>query len=212
MRNLSLIDQIITKFDSTLRAVAGASTDSARANPAENIVETLYNETQKKHVTGLMRVNHVGEVCAQALYQGQALTARSKSIQEKLQQAAADETDHLMWCQQRIKELGGHTSYLNPVWYFASLTIGMIAGLAGDKINLGFLAETEHQVERHLTEHLHKIPVQDEKTRQILLQMRDDEMKHAVTAEQAGAAELPVVVKMLMRMLSRVMTTVAYRV
>lgn len=212
MRQLSFIDQIIARFDGTLKTVSGSTPSSARTNPAKNLPETVFDKTERKHTASLMRVNHVGEVCAQALYQGQALTARSTQIQKKLQQAAQEETDHLVWCQQRIKELNGHTSYLNPVWYFASLTIGMIAGLAGDKVNLGFLAETEHQVEQHLTEHLQKIPAQDEKTRYILLQMRADEMNHAVTAEQAGATELPMPIKILMRYLSKVMTSISYRV
>lgn len=212
MRNLSILDQLLIKIDATLKTVAGVATQVTRENPAANIAESRFTEAEKKQVAGLMRINHVGEVCAQALYQGQAFTARSKQIQKKLQQAAQEEIDHLAWCKQRITELNSHTSYLNPAWYLASLTIGMIAGLAGDKINLGFLAETEHQVERHLTDHLQKIPAHDEKSRSILLQMRSDEMNHAHTAEEAGAMELPIVVKSLMRMLSKIMTTVSYHV
>jgi len=212
VRKLTFLDQIITKFDETLKTVSGSVTDCERENPSTNLTETVFDETERKHTASLMRVNHVGEVCAQALYQGQALTARSAKTQKKLQQAAQEETDHLVWCQQRIKELNGHTSYLNPAWFLASFTIGMIAGLAGDKINLGFLAETERQVEQHLTEHLQKIPTQDQKTRHILLQMRADEGNHAATAEQAGATELPVAVKILMRYLSKIMTSVSYRV
>lgn len=206
----SLVDQIIINFNTALQAAVGTSSGSTRSSPAANVAEQTLNLEQRKHSSSLMRINHVGEVCAQALYQGQALTAKSKHIQRKLEQAAQEEQDHLAWCEQRIKELGGRTSYLNPFWYSASLMIGVVAGLAGDAVSLGFLAETEHQVERHLTNHLQKLDLQDEKSRKILEQMRLDEAQHALTAENAGAADLPALAKTLMRCFSKVMTTTAY--
>lgn len=206
----SLLDRCIINFDRTLQTTLGVGTASTRSSPAANLIEPELTSQQRKKVAALMRINHVGEVCAQALYQGQALTAQSLKTQNKLQQAAQEEQDHLAWCEQRINELRGHTSYLNPVWYSASLLIGIIAGLAGDKISLGFLAETEHQVEQHLTGHLQRLPVNDHKSRAIIEQMRADEAQHATTAEQAGAVNLPSAIKTLMRCLSKIMTTTAY--
>lgn len=207
---MNIIDTLIINFDKTLKGAFGSTTTSTRPSPALNVPEAILTEEQRQHSAGLMRINHVGEVCAQALYQGQALTARTNFIQKKLEQAAEEEQDHLAWCKQRIHELGGRTSYLNPFWYTASLAIGVIAGLAGDAINLGFLAETEHQVEKHLTDHLEKIDLRDEKSRKILEQMRLDESQHALTAESAGAAELPDLIKALMRCFSKLMTTTVY--
>lgn len=209
MRSYSFIDQIIQHVDTGLRALSPQSM-SARANPAADIHETLMNSEDKNKSIGLMRVNHVGEVCAQALYQGQAITARDKEIKIKLQNSAQEEQDHLAWCETRIHELNGHTSYLNPLWYGASLLIGLVAGFAGDKISLGFLAETEHQVEQHLSDHLQRLPVNDAKSRAIVEQMRSEEIQHATLAEQSGAVDLPFPIKTLMRCFSKVMTTTAY--
>ena len=160
----------------------------------------------------MMRVNHAGEVCAQALYQGQALTARRKETRDQMKQASDEENDHLAWCRQRLKELGGHTSLLNPLWYTGSFAIGAVSGLIGDKWSLGFLAETEHQVVNHLERHLQKLPPDDSKSRLILEQMKLDEAQHETSAHNAGAADLPEPVKKLMELASIVMTTTAYRV
>jgi ubiquinone biosynthesis monooxygenase Coq7 len=157
-----------------------------------------------------MRVNHSGEVCAQALYHGQALSARSSTTRQHMQLAAQEETDHLAWCQTRIKELGSHTSYLNPFWYFQSFSIGVLAGLAGDRWSLGFVRETERQVTAHIDKHLQRLPPADTASHAILMQMRADEQQHAHQAEQAGAAELPWIIRQTMRLTAKVMTTTAY--
>jgi len=210
MRNYSVIDKFILKTNSALQTIHGQNAEVIRKNPATDIPESNLTIAEKSHITGLMRVNHVGEVCAQALYEGQALTARSTENREKLQTAALEEVDHLVWCEERIKELGGRVSYLNPLWYTASLMLGILAGLAGDAVNMGFLAETERQVEKHLTEHLKKLPPQDKKTQHILEQMRADEINHAVFAEENGAADLPLAIRKLMQIFSKFMTTTAY--
>ena len=210
MRNYTLFDQVLFGIDAILKDATGLVTQNTRLNPAVDITENDLTDSEKRHAAGLMRVNHVGEVCAQALYQGQSLTAQDRIIQQKLEQAAEEEKDHLAWCKERITELNSHTSYLNPFWYTSSLLIGIIAGLAGDKINLGFLAETERQVEQHLTNHLEKLPKKDLKSRAIVEQMRIDEIQHAMTAEEFGASKLPTPVKFAMRCLSKVMTTTAY--
>ena len=210
MRNYSFIDQAIINFNTALQTMGGGVTSSTRPSPAADLSEPTLSEEERRHAASLMRVNHVGEVCAQALYQGQALTARSSHIQSKLVQASREETDHLIWCQQRIAELNSHTSYLNPLWYGGSLLIGVAAGLLGDKFNLGFLAETENQVERHLTGHLTRLPANDEKSKKIVEQMRLDEINHATTAKQAGAAEVPALVKSLMQITAKMMTTISY--
>lgn len=209
-RQYTFFDQAIINFNNALQTIAGTKTSSSRPSPANNLVEAPLTTTQRLEVIRLMRVNHVGEVCAQALYQGQSLTAQSTAIKEKLMQAAREEEDHLAWCEQRIKELGGQTSLLNPVWYTASLLIGALAGFISDHISLGFLAETEHQVEQHLASHLKKLPAADEKSTRILEQMRLDEMQHALTAEEAGATPLPEVIKILMRLMSKMMTMTTY--
>jgi len=208
--NPSFLDQVIINFDNTLKTVLGANKENTRPSPAATLSDNQLNDLDRQHAASLMRVNHVGEVCAQALYQGQALTAHTHVVKERLAQAAQEEGDHLAWCQQRIKELGSHTSYLNPFWYVGSLTIGMIAGFCGDRASLGFLAETEHQVKQHLTSHLQQLPASDQKSRVILEQMRTDETQHAAMAEQAGAIPLPEPVKWGMRCLSKIMTTTAY--
>lgn len=210
MRHYSLWDQAILHFDKHLRAIALAPIVATRISPAEPIPEGKLSEKERKHAAGLMRVNHVGEVCAQALYQGQALTARSSPIKKKLQQAAVEERDHLQWCQQRLEELNSHASYLTPFWYSSACLFGLMAGLLGDRVSLGFLAETEHQVARHLNKHLLYLPLNDNKSREIVKQMRLEEMEHAATAEESGAIPLPLLVQWAMQGLSKFMTVLAY--
>ncbi len=201
---------MIMQFDSTLRTLAGSGQVTARDYPAEGIPDETFNDNERRHISGLMRVDHSGEVSAQALYQGQALTARDPVVREKLQQAAIEENDHLKWTRQRLDELGSHTSLLNPLWYAGSFSIGAFAGAVGDKWSLGFLAETEKQVVEHLDRHLDQLPGGDLRSRAILQQMKVDEQKHATTAIDSGAAELPGPVKKLMRAMSKVMTGSAY--
>lgn len=183
-----------------------------RPYPAAACSESTFDEQEKRHIGGLMRVNHAGEIAAQALYQAQALTAKDSELKKTLRQSADEEIDHLDWCEQRLKELDDHTSYLEPVWFLGSFGIGVVAGCFGDKWNLGFLAETEHQVVRHLDEHFEKLPERDERSRAILAQMREDELHHADVAIDAGANELPIGVKRLMSLTSKVMTKTAYRI
>jgi len=205
------LDRIIGEFDRALRAIAGVA-HSSRPSPAERVPENPVSEEQRTHAAALMRVNHVGEVCAQALYQGQALSARDPAARAALQNAAREEEDHLAWSAERIRELGGRPSLLNPVWYAGSFAIGALAGALGDKWNFAFLAETERQVEEHLAGHLEALPQEDRRTRAVVEAMRADEARHRESALQLGAAELPEPVKRAMRLASRVMTTVAYRV
>ena len=205
------MDRLISEFDRALRAIAGVA-NAARPSPAENQPEAELDARSRAHAAALMRVNHVGEICAQALYQGQALTARNADIKAALQRAAREEEDHLAWSVDRIRELGGRPSFLNPLWYVGSFTIGAVAGALGDRWNLGFLAETERQVEEHLTGHLDALPEGDSRTRAVVEAMRSDEAKHGSTASGLGAADLPEPVKRAMRLASKVMTTVAYRV
>lgn len=203
------LDQLITVFDNSLRTVF-ATPQASRPNPAKQAEETTLSETEKRDAVGLMRVNHVGEVCAQALYQGQALTAKNPLVRVELEQAARDENDHLAWCESRIDELGGRKSMLNPFWYSVSFAMGAIAGALGDKWNLGFLAETEKQVEAHLDEHLAQLPEQDQKSRAIVQQMKEDESRHAQTAIEHGGVPLPLPVKGAMKLASQVMKKTAY--
>lgn len=206
-----LIDQVINTFDGAMRTIF-AEAKPRRARPDASIKEEVITDKQKQEVVALMRINHVGEVCAQALYSGQALTSRNPQIVSALQHAASEETDHLAWCESRIKELGGRKSFLNPVWYMGSFTLGAVAGAIGDKWNLGFLAETEKQVSAHLSSHLKTLPIEDLKTRSIIEQMQADEMSHAQEAVNLGAAELPVTIKKLMKISSKIMTSTAYYV
>jgi 3-demethoxyubiquinol 3-hydroxylase len=208
---MSLVDRWIGEFDRALRAVAGVAR-SERKSPAVAVAEAELAEAGREHAAALMRVNHVGEVCAQALYQGQALTARDAETRRVLERAAREEENHLAWSAERIHELGGRTSLLNPVWYAGALAMGAAAGALGDRWSLAFLAETERQVEEHLTGHLERLPEEDRRTRAIVEAMRSDEAKHRDTALQLGAAELPSPVRFGMRLASKVMTTVAYRV
>jgi ubiquinone biosynthesis monooxygenase Coq7 len=214
LRHYSLFDKICIEFDKGLKTLNGVITTTGRENPAKDAVielsETPLSPTEKQHAAGLMRVNHTGEICAQALYQGQALTAKLPDIREKLQHAAQEENDHLAWCQNRLNELQSHTSYLNPFWYFGSYLMGAVAGLIGDNISLGFLAETEQQVVNHLQSHLKLLPENDLKSRAIVTQMELDEAKHGDMAIEHGAATLPDWVKTCMHYQSKVMTTVAY--
>ena len=206
-----LADRLISELDRALRAIAGVA-NAARSSPAEGKPEAELAEPERAHAAALMRVNHVGEICAQALYQGQALTARDPQARAQLEQAAQEEQDHLAWSAERIRELGGRPSLLNPLWYAGSFAIGALAGALGDRWNLAFLAETERQVEEHLTGHLEALPAADERTRAVVTAMREDEAKHRATALGLGAAELPSPAKAAMRLASKVMTTVAYRV
>lgn len=208
---MSRLDKMIAGFDRALRTLAAAPR-SVRVIPGKDLPETVNDSQEKRHVAGLMRVNHVGEICAQALYQGQALTARTDDAREALSHAADEETEHLAWTLHRIKELNGRTSLLNPLWYGGALAIGVGAGVAGDRWSLGFLAETERQVEAHLASHLERISARDEKTRRILEQMSADEAAHAAMAVRLGGAELPPPARLAMKLASKVMTTVAYRI
>ena len=203
------LDRLITAFDNGLRTLL-APAHSARAVPGAALAEPEMTAPERQVAAALMRVNHTGEICAQALYQGQALTARSATARAALEQAAVEETDHLAWTAQRIEELGGRASLLNPLWYAGSFALGAAAGFLGDKWNLGFLAETERQVEGHLEGHLDRLPAQDEKSRAIVNEMKVDESRHARTAVDHGAAELPEPVKLAMKLGSRIMTRTAY--
>jgi len=204
-----LLDRIIIEFDKALKTVS-ASAHSTRPFPDEGVTEQALSVQEKKHAAALMRINHCGEVCAQALYNGQALTARNPQTVAALQQASQEETEHLAWCEKRIKQLGSHTSLLNPLWYSGSFALGALAGALGDRWNLGFLAETEQQVGKHLEHHLAVLPQQDEKSRAILQQMKIDEAHHAETAIALGGAQLPAPVKGLMQIMSKVMTKTTY--
>ena len=203
------LDRLIVEFDKGLRTLFSQA-HSARSYPDEGMPDSSMDEHEKKQAAALMRVNHSGEICAQALYQGQALTARDPFVQQKLQQAAQEETEHLAWTARRVQELGGHLSFLNPFWYVGSLAIGATAGLLGDKWNLGFLAETERRVGLHLQSHLSRLPVQDEKSRAIVRQMYEDETNHADMAVLLGGAELPAPVQLAMKLNGKVMTGTAY--
>ena len=211
-RNTTFADQLIGQFDQALRTLVPGSVHANRPSPAEDLAEAEMDEQEKKHAAGLMRINHTGEVCAQALYQGQALTARLEDVRESMNQAANEETDHIQWCESRLNDLNTHTSFLNPIWYSLSFGIGAAAGLAGDRWSLGFVAETEDQVCRHLNEHLEKLPPQDQKSKAILEQMFIDEGNHAVNARDAGAADLPAPAKQAMHLMSRVMKKTVYRI
>jgi len=212
-RQASLVDQIVSSLDKGLRS-SFSRPKANRASPAEDFKDDPIadNELLKRRSASLMRVNHVGEVCAQALYQGQALTSRSDEVRKKMEEAANEEVDHLDWCYQRIKQLDSHTSYLNPIWYLGSWLIGVGAGIAGDKWSLGFLAETEKQVVDHLDSHLGRLPPEDVVSRSVVSQMAIDEAKHEAMAIENGAAELPLMIKKIMRASARVMTSVSEKI
>ena len=203
------LDALIIALDNGLRTVLTPA-HSVRPLPGKDLPDAELGEAEKKHAAGLMRVNHVGEVCAQALYQGQALTARNPAAKAALAEAAQEETEHLAWCEARINALGGRKSLLNPVWYASSLAVGMAVGALGDKWNLGFLAETERQVGAHLVSHLTELPEGDVKSRAVVEQMQIDEARHAETALAHGGEALPMPVKGVMQLMSKVMTKTAY--
>ena len=204
-----LIEQLITTFDAGLRTLF-ATAHAARPRPDADLEEPALDGASKHHAAALMRINHVGEVCAQALYNGQAITSKNPQIVKALQHAAAEETDHLAWCEARINELGGRKSLLNPLWYVSSFVMGAVAGALGDRWNLGFLAETENQVAAHLQNHLQQLSNADIKTRTIVNQMQQDEAAHASEANALGASELPVPIKTGMKIASKIMTKTAY--
>lgn len=209
IRQYSLLDNLLSNVDSGLRTLFGEN-HSTRLNPAESQEEGELSDTEQQLAGRLMRINHAGEVAAQGLYQGQALTAKLPKVREQMEQAAQEEIDHLAWCKTRAEELGTHTSKLDPLWYAGSVTIGAIAGLAGDKWSLGFVNETEKQVVKHLEGHLEKLPQHDTKSRAILEQMKTDEQHHATTALEAGAADLPTPIKKAMNLTSKIMTKTAF--
>ena len=211
-RDYSPFDRLMMNVDRAVRTLFGAPEVTERPNPAQSVPDTELSDAERDHVARLMRINHTGEVCAQALYQGQALTARLNEVRDSMERAALEENDHLDWCDTRIRELGGRTSLLNPLWYAGSFAIGAAAGLAGDKWSLGFVAETERQVESHLDAHLADVPPEDEKTRVILERMKEDEVGHAAKAVAAGGAPLPAPIRSAMKLMSKVMTTTVYRV
>lgn len=209
-RNYTFFDQMIGHLDSALHTVFGPAPVPVRANPGDKEPEAVLSLAERELSGRLMRINHAGEVCAQALYQGQAVTALLPQVREKMQQAAREENDHLAWTEERLRELGGHASYLNPLWYAGSFAIGALAGILGDKWSLGFVAETEKQVAQHLEGHLRRLPPGDRRSRVILEQMRDDEGRHATVAIESGGAELPPPLRRTMGCASKVMTNTAY--
>ena len=204
-----MIDELIIGFDRALRTLSGTAV-SARPYPAAGQPDSTLDPAERRLAAGLMRVNHTGEVCAQALYQAQSLTGRDAATRGRLAGAAREEEEHLAWTQQRLAELNDRTSLANPLWYAGSFTIGLIAGIGGDRTNLAFVVETERQVEEHLTGHMDRLPPGDKKSRAIVAAMRDDEARHGATARDAGAGELPLPVRILMRAAARAMTATAY--
>lgn len=210
IRTLSRLDRLLDRCERAMEAIAG-SPHAQRLSPATGIAEAEMGDTDRRHAAGLMRVNHTGEVCAQALYFGQAALARHTDNREHLLHAAAEETDHLAWCAERLQQLDSRPSLFNPLWYAGSYAIGAAAALAGDPVSLGFVVETERQVEAHLAEHLEQLPAQDERSRAVLTQMQSDEIRHAQAAQQRGGIELPFPLPQLMHLSSMVMKTVAYR-
>jgi len=211
-RTYSRLDHLIISIDNALRMSSGESVEAKRPNPAASVPEIVMDETHRRHAAGLMRINHAGEICAQALYAGQAATARNPEIQAEMQQAADEEIDHLSWCKERLDELESRPSLLAPLWYAGSFAIGAAAGLAGDGWSLGFLKETENQVEAHLASHIEKLPAEDARSRAILDQMKIDEAKHAQMAENSGAFDLPGPVRKLMKLTAGGMKAIAYKV
>lgn len=209
-RHYTIVDRGCAVVDNFMRTVFGIPQASGRDDPADSYQQQPLNRYQRRQSAALMRVNHCGEVCAQALYQGQLLTVRQRRTQRQLEQAAIEENDHLLWCENRLTALGSHKSYLNAFFYICSFATGAIAGLLGDKWSLGFLHETEKQVEEHLTDYLNRLPQDDQKSRAVMLQMRQDEKQHASLAQQSGGENLPVVIKQAMVRLEKVMTMTTY--
>lgn len=213
LRQFNLADQCIQHADAFLRVLfIPEQRPHERINPAASIAETSLSASEKKHVAGLMRVNHAGEVCAQALYQGQALTAKLENVRSQMLTAAMEEIDHLAWCEQRLQELNSRPSVLNPFWYVGSFVIGACAGLIDDGLSLGFVAETESQVTAHLKHHLELLPLNDHKTKAILEKMKEDETAHANAALAAGGKALPLLIKRLMYATSKLLTTISYKI
>jgi len=208
-RQLSPLDHLISAAQTALTTIASTPVGTGRMDPARELESGALSEADKRESARLMRVNHVGEVCAQALYEGQALTAHDGRVRDALIQAAAEEQDHLIWCENRLKDLGGRASLLNPLWYIGAFGMGAVAGWAGDRWSLGFLKETEDQVEAHLDSHLDLLPEEDLRSRAVVQQMKEDEREHAQTAKRAGAAELPWPIPNVMRKVARVMTSTA---
>ncbi|WP_339645911.1 2-polyprenyl-3-methyl-6-methoxy-1,4-benzoquinone monooxygenase [uncultured Porticoccus sp.] len=211
-RQLTKLDGLLLQVDRALRTLAAEPPAPARLSPGKRVEEHTLDEREKRHAIGLMRVNHTGEVCAQALYQGQALTAKLTSVRTEMEQAADEEIDHLAWCQDRLKQLGGHTSLLNPLWYGLSFGIGATTGLVSDKLSLGFVSATEQQVCQHLQNHLEMLPENDTKSRAIVQKMLEDEGEHAAVAKEAGGLEFPSPVKGLMTLISGAMTKTSYHI
>jgi len=211
MRNMRPLDRLLTEFDAAVRTVLTPKTrECERTNPAGSLPKAELTPAEKKHVSGLMRVNHAGEVCAQALYRGQALTAKLDTVRDQMHEAALEEIDHLAWCEARLQELGSHPSVLNALWYVGSWCLGAFAGLIGDQWSLGFVAETERQVTAHLARHLAMLPASDKRSHAILSQMSIDEAAHAELAHHAGAANLPFLIQRLMSIVSNVLTKSSY--
>lgn len=211
-RRHSLLDKLITEADTVLKTVTNRGNQTGRPSPSQDHADTELSEPERKHVAGLMRVNHTGEVCAQALYQGQALTARLPEVREDMQQAAREEVDHLVWCEERLRELDSHTSVLNPAWYGLSFALGAVAGAIGDEVSLGFVAATEERVSNHLKDHLRQLPEEDRKSQLILQQMLEDEQRHGENALEAGGKAFPKPVKDAMSAVAKIMTSASYRV
>ena len=212
LRDYSAQDSVLIEIDRALRTLFGRPLVTERPNPADGLPEDeTLSDADRDHVARLMRINHTGEVCAQGLYQGQAVTARDPDVRSNMQRSADEENDHLDWCEQRVEELGGRLSLLNPLWYAGSFAIGAVAGLAGDRWSLGFVAETERQVESHLDHHLDEVPAGDRRTRAILEQMKIDEVEHGQKAIDHGGARLPAPVRGLMKLTAKLMTTSVYR-
>ncbi|WP_266158895.1 2-polyprenyl-3-methyl-6-methoxy-1,4-benzoquinone monooxygenase [Dyella silvatica] len=209
-RTFSPLDRLLMGIERAMEAIAG-SPEANRRSPGADMAEGELDDPARRHVAGLMRVNHTGEVCAQALYFGQAALARDSETRDHLLHAAAEETDHLAWCAERLRELDSRPSLLNPLWYAGSYAIGAAAAAIGDPVSLGFVVETERQVEAHLAEHIEQLPAQDERSRAILSQMQLDESRHAQAAQQRGGIDLPFPIPRLMQLSSMVMKTVAYR-
>jgi len=207
----SLLDLAVIAADRVLKTLAGRHA-AERASPAQDVAPSPLDDAGRAHAAGLMRVNHAGEVCAQALYEGQALVARDANVRDALLAAAREEEDHLAWCNERLQELDSRPSMLNPLWYGVSFALGAATGLLGDKISLGFVAATEDQVCKHLDRHLHDLPADDSRSRAIVAQMRDDEARHGTAALDAGGAEFPQPVKDAMTLVSTLMTATSYRV
>lgn len=211
-RRLSFFDRAITEIDSVMRTITNRGHSAGRPSPSEGHSDTQLSKEERRHVAGLMRVNHTGEVCAQALYQGQALTAKLPTVREEMQQAAAEEVDHLVWCEQRLRELDSQPSVLNPAWYGLSFALGAVAGAISDKVSLGFVAATEERVCNHLRDHLKSLPEDDRKSRLILQTMLEDEQRHGDNALQAGGSDFPRPIKNAMSAVSQLMTRSSYRI